>query len=161
MPYRISFFGPVGNPNLRGKTVERETAIEGWAPVQHLDGSAKIIDPFGNRISWLELRAIATKEAKPDDPVGASSSKKCHNSIQNVVSFGAYRARVTSMNSVEFEHVIDSLQPHKSSGDKHSDDCGLSPEEGVRLIQALASISNPAIRRAAINFILDLAKASG
>ena len=65
------------------------------------------------------------------------------------------------MNSGQFEHVIDLLQARKSTGDKHSDDCGLSPEEGVRLIQALASISNPAIRRAAINFILELAKASG
>ena len=51
MPYRISFFGPLGNPNLRGKTVERETANEAWALVQDLDGSAEIIDPFGNRIS--------------------------------------------------------------------------------------------------------------
>jgi len=61
----------------------------------------------------------------------------------------------------QFEHVIDSLQPRKSIGGKHSDDYGLSPEEGVRLIQALASISNPAIRQAAVNFIVELAKASG
>ena len=65
------------------------------------------------------------------------------------------------MNSGTFEHVIDLLQPRKSIANKHSDDCGLSPEDGVRLIQASASISNPAIRRAAINFILELAKASG
>ena len=97
---------------------------------------------------------------RKDDPVRASSSKKCHNSIQNVVSFGAYRARVTSMNSGRFEHIIDLLQPRKSTANKPSDDCGLSPEEGVRLIQALASVSNPAIRQAAVNFILELAKAS-
>jgi hypothetical protein len=64
--YQITFLGELRHPNLKGKAVARETAVEAWALIQHLAEIAEIIDPFGKAISWQELRAIATKEAEPD-----------------------------------------------------------------------------------------------
>ncbi len=54
MAYRVTFMGLASH--VWDRTVERETALEAWALVQHLDDVARITDPFGNEIDWRELR---------------------------------------------------------------------------------------------------------
>jgi len=60
----------------------------------------------------------------------------------------------------QFIQPIDRLQPLEPGEDKHQDSYEMSPEEGVRLVQAYASIRNPALRQAIVNFIRELANAT-
>ena len=58
------------------------------------------------------------------------------------------------------ERLAGQLRPMEPIQQNHIDNFGVSPEEGVRLVQAYASIRNPAVRQAVVNFIRELAKAS-
>jgi hypothetical protein len=48
--------------------------------------------------------------------------------------------------------------PWESPENKDPDSDVITPEEGVRLVRAYVSIRNPALRRAVVNFIGELAK---
>lgn len=58
------------------------------------------------------------------------------------------------------ERPVHWLKPSESIQHDRVDDVGVSPEEGVRLVTAYASIRNPSLRQAVLNFIRELAKAS-
>jgi len=63
------------------------------------------------------------------------------------------------MNSIEDEDQF-KQNIRQSTDDNHRYFSGLSPKEGVRLVQSFAGIRNPAVRKAVVNFIRELEKAS-
>jgi len=60
----------------------------------------------------------------------------------------------------QIERLADWLQLRESIQHNLVDNVEVSPEEGVRLVTAYASIRDPVIRQAVVNFIGELAKAS-
>ena len=60
----------------------------------------------------------------------------------------------------EEEHPVHWLKPSESIQQDRVDNVGVSPEEEVRLVTAYASIRNPILRQAVLNFIRELAKTS-
>ena len=62
----------------------------------------------------------------------------------------------------QIKRLIASLQARNlTRKDGDLDNSQISPEEGLKLVHAFVGIRNPALREVILNFIMELAKATG